>query len=285
MQSPLPLRSKPSSDFARRRGEDGALASRYTPSSAPPSPGGYGGRHHRRGLQAIKLVLPLVKVSFVVLLCGSSYLAGSLIGGNSLEISSSNAPHGVGMLVNGGLDGAPSKEECQQAKERWIDLQVTREVERREKENPPKNDVVIPGKRKKEERRRFPKTTGNYASGMARVKKDDLNSFFDFGNPLDKGQGTGEEDAIIIYQNKKAFPSSKSLSHSIEFEDGNGIPVLDPQTATENCDAMNVSERIRTVRQGGSICAHLRCCCFFRSGRFHCEPREHEAMHGDNRKL
>lgn len=256
MQSPLPLRSNPSSDFVRRRGEDGALgSSRYdSSSSAPPSdhrrdPGGHGGRHRGRGFQATNLVLPLVKVSFVVLLCGSSYLAGSLIGGNSLDIlDSSHAPHGVGMLVNGGLDGAPSKEECQQAKRRWVDLQVTSEVERREKENlPPKDDGVSPGKRKREERRRFPKTTGNYASGMARVKKDDLNSFFDFGNPLDKGKGTGEEDAIIIYQNKKAFPSSESLSHSIEYEDGNGIPILDPETATENCDAMNVRELNLTV--------------------------------------
>ena len=217
----------------------------------------------RRGEASTKAVLPFgtelraiesfVKVTFVVLLCGSSYLAGSLIGGNSLEISSPNAPHGVETLVNGGLDaaGAPSKEECQRAKRRWVDLQVTKEVERREEENLPSKDGVSPGKKnKKEETRRFPQTTGNYANGMARVKKDELNRFFDLGNPLDKGEGTGEEDAIIIYQNKKAFPSSKSLAYSVEYEDGNGIPVLDPKTATENCDAMNVRERTRTVGRG-----------------------------------
>ena len=80
-----------------------------------------------------------------------------------------------------------------------------------------------------------------FVNGIARVKKDELTDFFDFGNPVEKGKGTGEEDAIILYQNKKAFPSTDTtLTSAVEYNDGKGIPLTDPQTATENCDAMNV---------------------------------------------
>jgi hypothetical protein len=89
--------------------------------------------------------------------------------------------------------------------------------------------------------KRFPNTMERFATGIARVNKDELNSFFDFGNPVEKGDGTGDEDAIIIYNDKNAIPSSdKSIAHAVEYNDGNGIPLLDTKTATENCDGMNV---------------------------------------------
>lgn len=80
-----------------------------------------------------------------------------------------------------------------------------------------------------------------FATGIARVNKDELNAFFDFGNPVEKGDGTGDEDAIIIYNDRKAMPSSDQiLARAVEYNDGQGIPLLDTQTATENCDGMNV---------------------------------------------
>lgn len=87
---------------------------------------------------------------------------------------------------------------------------------------------------------RFPQQMQRFANGMTRVKKDDLNKYFDFGNPMDPGKGTGEEDAIILYHNKKSLPNDKKLAYSAEYDDGNGLPLTDPQTATENCDSMNV---------------------------------------------
>jgi hypothetical protein len=89
--------------------------------------------------------------------------------------------------------------------------------------------------------KRFPATMERFATGIARVNKDELNAFFDFGNPVEKGDGTGDEDAIIIYNDRKAMPSSDQiLARAVEYNDGQGIPLLDTQTATENCDGMNV---------------------------------------------
>ena len=89
--------------------------------------------------------------------------------------------------------------------------------------------------------KRFPDTMSGFATGIARINKDDLIAKYDFGNPVDKSNGSGEEDAIIIYVDKKAMPrSNKTTAHSVEYNDGGGIPLLDAQTATENCDGMNV---------------------------------------------
>lgn len=89
--------------------------------------------------------------------------------------------------------------------------------------------------------KRFPDTMQRFARGIARINKDELNDQFDFGNPVEKSDGTGDEDAIIIYNDWKAIPTSdKGISHAVEYNDGRGIPLLDAQTATENCDGMNV---------------------------------------------
>ena len=92
-----------------------------------------------------------------------------------------------------------------------------------------------------QEVKRFPDTMQRFARGIARINKDELNDQFDFGNPVEKSDGTGDEDAIIIYNDWKAIPTSdKGIAYSVEYDDGRGIPLLDTQTATENCDGMNV---------------------------------------------
>jgi hypothetical protein len=90
--------------------------------------------------------------------------------------------------------------------------------------------------------RRFSSSSmGKSLNGVIRVTKDDINEFFDLGNPMERGQGTTVEDALLLYQKREAFPTSnESLMHSVEYDDGNGIPLTDAGTATENCDAMNV---------------------------------------------
>lgn len=89
--------------------------------------------------------------------------------------------------------------------------------------------------------KRFPNSMQRFATGIARVNKDELNAQFDFGNPVEKGDGSGDRDAIIIYNDKKAIPSSDAtIAHSVAYNDGQGIPLLDTEVATENCDGMNV---------------------------------------------
>lgn len=112
--------------------------------------------------------------------------------------------------------------------------------------------------------RRFPaRTMGRLINGLIRVKKDDLDAYFDFGNPIGIGRGSNVEDAIVIYQNQKSLPSTTKdnmrLAHSAEYVDASGIPLTDPKTATENCDAMNVifTGNPGNVRQCTAIIANL----------------------------
>ena len=206
--------------------------------------------HHQpteRRRDSSKILVLLVKITFVLLLCGSSYLAGSILGHQSLDDSTNTLIHGEGMSVGRLIHGEislPSTNKfdttsgkCKQAENAFIELQVKKELEEHRKQNSSIEEVSSDS-----QTRRFPaKSMLKFVNGIARVKKDELNDFFDFGNPVEKGKGTGEEDAIILYQNKKAFPSTDTtLTSAVEYNDGKGIPLTDPQTATENCDAMNV---------------------------------------------
>lgn len=211
--SPRPPRSKLSSKKSKRSESENAVAS--------------------------KIVI-LVKGTFVLLLCGSSYLAGILFGHGSLDFTMvQHAPMSVGRMVRGGgeTDGTSGKDfggsinaaDCEEA---FVNAKVQEELEKHRRAL--SKDLTS-------QKRRFPKTMEKIANGVARVKKDDLGEFFDFGNPMDPAKGTGEEDAMIIYQSKSSLPSSdKSLAHSAEYNDGRGIPLTDAQTATENCDSLGV---------------------------------------------
>jgi len=141
----------------------------------------------------------------------------------------------VGNMMQGSLGSTvetkKSNADCKKLEEELIEMQVKEELAKHKKDTDAANSS--------NNNRRFPTTMNKFANGIARVNKDKLDEFFDFGNPLSKGKG-GEEDALIIYHSKGAIPKDESVAHSVSFDDGNGIPLLDPQTATENCDAMNV---------------------------------------------
>ncbi|KAL7542451.1 hypothetical protein ACHAXR_012363 [Thalassiosira sp. AJA248-18] len=190
---------------------------------------------NRGDAAASNIIIFIVKITFALLVCGSSYLAGSLFGHQSLDSTMMHAPMSVAHLMYGeslpGNDSANAVD-CKETEKQYIEAQVKLELEKHGKREV---DNQQPS-----ETRRFPKTTEKFANGIARMKKDELAAFFDFGNPMDPGKGTGEEDAIIIYQHKQALPTDKSLAHSAEYNDEKGIPLIDPKTATENCDAMNV---------------------------------------------
>jgi hypothetical protein len=124
--------------------------------------------------------------------------------------------------------------DCKMTDEQLIELHVRQELE--------KHRHQMKRAEPSSQTRRFASTsTGKLANGVARVKKDDINQFFDFGNPVDRGEGTSVEDALVLYQKKQALPSSdKFLAHSAEYNDGMGIPLTDSETATESCETMNV---------------------------------------------
>jgi hypothetical protein len=136
--------------------------------------------------------------------------------------------------LGGTLEMKKSNMDCKKIEEELIEMQVKEEVAKHKTNtDASKNNI-------KSQQRRFPNTMQKFANGIGRINKDKLNELFDFGNPLNTGKGTGQEDALIIYHSKGAIPTDESLAHSVTFDDGNGIPLLDAQTATENCDAMNV---------------------------------------------
>ena len=191
---------------------------------------------------ALQFLVFLVRVTFVLLLCGSSYLAGSMFGHNSAPDSTliHGEGSGVGRLIHGeaiDLSGKRSRNvaDCKMTDEQLIELHVGRELE--------KDSHRLQSKRadSTSQTRRFPSNSmGKTLNGVTRVKKDDINQFFDFGNPVARGKGTSVEDALVLYQKKQALPSSDEfLAHSAEYNDGI-IPISDSKTATENCDTMNV---------------------------------------------
>lgn len=203
--------------------------------TSPPS--------HGQGGHALVI---LIKVTFVCLICGSSYLAGSLWGRHSIELEM-HAPMSVGNMIHGSFTGSEgtvdnkksNNVDCKKVEEELIELQVKEELAKHKK-NIEAGNSSNNGSKTSQQSRRFPKTMEKFANGMGRINKDKLDEFFDFGNPQNKGDGTGQEDALIIYHSKGALPEDKNVAHSVQFDDGNGLPLLDPQTATENCDAMNV---------------------------------------------
>ena len=191
---------------------------------------------------ALQFLVFLVRVTFVLLLCGSSYLAGSMFGHNSAPDSTliHGEGSGVGRLIHGeaiDLSGKRSRNvaDCKMTDEQLIELHVGRELE--------KDRHRLQSKRadSTSQTRRFPSNSmGKTLNGVTRVKKDDINQFFDFGNPVARGKGTSVEDALVLYQKKQALPSSDEfLAHSAEYNDGI-FPLTNSETATENCDTMNV---------------------------------------------
>ena len=152
-----------------------------------------------------------------------------------------HAPMSVGSMMHGNLGGTieakKSNADCKKIEDELIEMQVKEELEKHKKNTDAANSDTD---NNKSQERRFPTTMQKFANGIGRINKDKLDEMFDFGNPLSQGKGTGQEDALIIYHSKGAIPKDESIAHSVTFDDGNGIPLLDPQTATENCDAMNV---------------------------------------------
>lgn len=188
------------------------------------------------------LLMLFVKGSFLLLLALSSYLAGSLFGqGSFLDSTAMHAPvMSVERLVRRG-DAPKAKEtakktdvDCKEMEEKFIERKVREALEKHAKLNEGEGSS-------RSDKRRFPRTADKLVNGIARVKKDELDAYFDFGNPNDGGRGTGKEDALILYQSEESLPASdETLAHSAAYNDMGGIPLTDPKTATENCDAMNV---------------------------------------------
>jgi Nucleotide-diphospho-sugar transferase len=85
--------------------------------------------------------------------------------------------------------------------------------------------------------RRFPDTVGHIAKGMSLVHRDDFTQRFDMGVPLDPSDPMNE-DVLILYSHSAALPSDKTVS--VEVESNHPMPRLDVETATENCDILNV---------------------------------------------
>lgn len=86
----------------------------------------------------------------------------------------------------------------------------------------------------------FEKSMKNFAHGLVRVKKDQFVEHFDYGPPMDKGSGTGEEDVLLFYNTEKALPTKEASSQRAQMDTGDGLLLMNINEATENCDSMNV---------------------------------------------
>ncbi len=207
----------------------------------------------------------LVKGLFVLLLCTSSYLAGFIFGHHSAP--ESTLLYGAIMSVDRSLHSHLSDissvhtesnrvtdddgtNDClkNMSDEQLVEFHVQRELEKHrggELAAGAAGSKLIASSSLSTKTRRFPdKTMGCFLNGMVRVKKGDLDEYFDFGNPLEVGHaGNSVEDALVMFSHPKSLSSMKDqrLAHSAQYVDSSsGIPLTDPKTATEHCDSMNV---------------------------------------------
>ncbi|KAL7539259.1 hypothetical protein ACHAXR_010753 [Thalassiosira sp. AJA248-18] len=103
----------------------------------------------------------------------------------------------------------------------------------------PKDSPQTPQKKGKGVSNLFSKSVSHFAQGLARVAKDDLMRTFDFGVP--PNANTEDLDALILYNKKEALPSDENVARAARYEDPTKpLPFLTANTATENCDTMNV---------------------------------------------
>jgi hypothetical protein len=225
--------------------------------------------HQRRAVSGFeRYIFVLVQTAFVLLLCGSSYLAGSIYGHNattSLLLNNHGNNIGVGRLIHHHDAKSGTDVDCTTlTDEQLIEIYVKREVDKHnvlhqavsseEKENLSRQNAEDRSEDDDDEEdesdendlqqmRRFPKKSmGTLLNGMVRIKKDNINEYFDFGNPVEAGVGTSTEDVLMLYQKKEGLPTSdKLLANSAVYnKDGFDIPLTDTNNATENCDTMNV---------------------------------------------
>jgi hypothetical protein len=114
----------------------------------------------------LHFIVFLVQVTFVLLLCGSSYLAGSIVGHNS---SLDGTGMGVICLIHGDANDRSGKQsgddvDCRMTNEQLIELHVRQELE--------KHRHRMERVDSKSQTRHFPlNSMGKTLNGMTRVKK------------------------------------------------------------------------------------------------------------------
>ena len=79
----------------------------------------------------------------------------------------------------------------------------------------------------------FDEKTAKFASGIARVDKDEFTTAMDFGYPILNEQS----DALILYNYKSSLPTGYA---EMAASRGDPLPKFEVQEAVENCEAVNV---------------------------------------------
>jgi hypothetical protein len=85
----------------------------------------------------------------------------------------------------------------------------------------------------------FPRETSSFLNGITRITKDSFVKKFDYGPPIEELNQKNEE-VVLLYNSIHALPSQKEHQHQVQYDVGSGFGILDVDTATENCDTMNV---------------------------------------------
>jgi len=86
---------------------------------------------------------------------------------------------------------------------------------------------------------RFDKGIKNLAQGIARVKKQTFVKNFDYGTPVNIGDGNDAE-GLIFYSSQSAFPSRAENAFQVQHDSSDGIALLNTTEATANCESLNV---------------------------------------------
>jgi hypothetical protein len=76
-------------------------------------------------------------------------------------------------------------------------------------------------------------------NGVTRVSKNEFVRKIDYGPPMDAETDKNSE-VLLFYNNDKALPSKEEYKRQVQYDNGSGVGLLDVESATENCDTMNV---------------------------------------------
>jgi hypothetical protein len=87
----------------------------------------------------------------------------------------------------------------------------------------------------------FPKETSSFLNGITRIAKDAFVKKFDYGYPIEEPNNKNGE-VLLIYNSANALPTKNEDQQSVSIQQDAGpvFGTLDVDTATENCDTMNV---------------------------------------------
>ena len=187
-----------------------------------------------KNAQSKREKLALAPLLYYVMVGGSCFYAGLMMGASSNDYTNSNSMASI--------------EDCtsnEKNPERKIMMgKIKKQAEKidslREQLESTIQKVQDPGTGSSEDtERRFPEGMSSFAGGMAALDRMEFTKRFDVGVPIQQ-DSKGNENVLLLYSHERAIPTSDPFK-ATEAKSNTKIPFIeDIDAATENCDILNL---------------------------------------------